>query len=75
MKNALRSEHRSGWTQIFPNHEFVKNWLFKHGEEMEAGLAYAMARVAEKNGVSQDELSRIYPLVLRMLKSEIPWAK
>ena len=53
----------------------VRNWLFKEGEEDEATLAYSMAVIAEKNGLTNNDLLHIFPAVLRILKSDIVWAE
>lgn len=41
----------------------------------ECELADAMANVAEVNGLSVNDLQHLFPAVLRMLKSNSPWAK
>ena len=66
---------RNGEKQIFPTHTFVKNWLFKDNEEDDALLAYYMAKIAQKNGLNKNDISHIFPLVMRMLKSSSDWAK
>ena len=53
----------------------VKNWVFTEDEHAEATLAHAMAVVAEKNGMSANDLSHLFPALLRTLKSETDWAK
>ena len=60
---------------LYPNHHFVKNWKFKQEESKEATLAQAIALVGEKNGLSANDISYVYPYILRMLKSKIDWAK
>jgi hypothetical protein len=56
-------------------HFFVNNWSFKPNEIEEANLANTIAIVAEKNGLSINDMAHIYPLILRMLKSKIQWAE
>jgi hypothetical protein len=74
--SILRKGYKKGGvTEVFPTHWMVNNWLFKEGEEEEAKLAHCMALVAEKNGMSANDLHHLFPAVLRMLKSEIPWSK
>lgn len=75
MKDKIRFEYEKGEKQIFPNNNLVKNWLFKEGEEDEAILADSLAEVAEKNGLSANDLHYLFPYVLRMLKSDIDWSK
>lgn len=72
--DILKFEYEKGEQQVFPVHHFVKNWLFKSDEKEEAILAHQMAVVAEKNGMSANDMHHLYPAVLRMIKSDIPWA-
>ena len=65
-----------------PIHHFVKQWLFQYEniqDEViamkEANLADAIARVAHGNGLSVNDVHKIFPLVLRMLKSNSEWTK
>jgi len=48
----------------------VSNWLFTEETEDEARLAHCMAAVAEKSGMSANDLMHLFPAVLRMLKNE-----
>ena len=75
MNDILRFEYEKGVRQVFPANNLVKNWLFKEDEEDEAVLANSLAKVAEKNGLSANDLHYLFPYVLRMLKSEIEWSK
>lgn len=75
MNEILKFEYQKGKQQVFPAHNLVKNWLFTADEHREAALAHFMAEVAEKNGLGVNDIAHIYPLVLRMLKSKIDWAK
>lgn len=75
MEDVLRFEYDQ-WAQVvYPKNWMVKNWLFQEDEIHEATLAHAMASVAEKNGMSSNDLQHLFPAVLRMLKSDIDWAK
>lgn len=75
-KDVLRFEYnKNRKRKIFPVNYLVKNWLFKEEEEEEATLAQAMADVAEKNGMDANDMSHLFPFVLRMLKSKIDWSK
>ncbi len=76
--------HRKGKGFHTPIHDFVNNWAFpcnpadEKDEEYagsESHLADAIARVAELNGLSNNDVMHIFPLVLRMLKSKSDWAK
>ena len=60
---------------ISPTHAMVKNWSFNLGEEEEANLADAMAKVGSKNGISTNDLNHLFPAVLRMLKNESSWTE
>lgn len=71
----LNYKYKAGKQQIFPTHNFVKNWVFEEDEEEEAALAHHFATVACKNGVSRNEIQNLFPAVLRMLKSESSWSK
>jgi hypothetical protein len=53
----------------------VQNWLFTEDNEDEAMLANQMAVVAEKNGLTVNDLQHLFPAVLRMLKSNSRWSK
>jgi len=64
-----------GEMKIFPDHEMVENWLFTEKTEDEAGLAYYMAKIAEKSGMGANDLQHIFPAVLRMLKNDSNWSK
>jgi len=55
-------------------HRFVASWGFEDDEHQEAVLANAIAEVADKNGITANELHHIYPVILRMLRSDIYWA-
>ena len=74
--------------KISPVHRFVSNFCFgvkrvgKYPPQSEvdkndndANLADAIARVAEQNGLSANDVMHIFPLVMRMLKSDSAWAK
>ena len=74
-QNVLNYEWKKGEKQVFPNHRFVKNWLFDEKTEEEAVLANYMAIVAEKSGMTANDMQHIYPAVLRMLKNTSVWAQ
>lgn len=75
MEDVLKFEYEKGVQKVYPANWMVKNWLFQEYEKDEATLAHAMAIVAEKNGMSSNDLQHLFPAVLRMLKSDIDWAK
>ena len=75
MEEILIFKYNKGVQEVFPAHSLVNNWRFTEDEHSEASLAHFMAEVAEKNGISNNDIMHIYPLVLRMLKSKIDWAK
>lgn len=75
MEEVLIFKYEKGMKKVFPSHHMVKNWLFTEDEEAEAILAHYMAVVAEKNGMTANDLQHIFPAVLRMLKNNSTWAK
>lgn len=74
MNEVIVYKRRKGILEVFPAHEMVRNWVFTEAEEDEALLAHYMAAVAEKNGLSANDMMHLFPAVLRMLKSDITWA-
>jgi hypothetical protein len=75
MENVLNFKYNKGKQEVFPANELVNNWLFTEDEHDEATLAHSLAVVAEKNGMSANDLMHLFPYVLRMVKSNIDWAK
>jgi len=75
MKEILNFHYNKGVQEVSPAHTAIRHWVFTEEEHAEATLAQAMAVVAEKNGVSANDLTHLFPAVLRMLKSEIEWSK
>lgn len=76
MEDVLKFKYeRSGKRRIYPVNKLVSNWVFEEGEEAEATLCNSMAIVAEKNGLSGNDMHHLFPAVLRMIKSDIPWSK
>jgi hypothetical protein len=75
MEDVLKFKYNKGVREIYPAHKYVKNWLFEDGEESEATLANCMADLAEKNGVSVNQLQHLFPAVLRMLENKSSWTK
>jgi hypothetical protein len=65
---------KKGSAEIFPKHKFVNNWLFSINEEEEASLAHFIAAVGEKNGLTNSDIAKIFPFILRMLKSKSVWS-
>jgi hypothetical protein len=74
-KEVLNYKYRKGVTDVFPAHWMVANWTFTSDTEEEATLANAMAAVAEKSGMDANDLSHLFPAVLRMLKNNSAWSK
>lgn len=73
---SIQKFYRSGRIEkISPIHDMVKNWGFLENEVEEAELADAMAKVAEKNNLSNNDLHHLFPAILRMLKSNCSWTK
>ncbi len=75
MENILNLKWRRGIKEVFPVHPMVQHWMFTEDTEAEAMLAHQMAVVAEKNGMTANDLQHIFPAVLRMLKNDSAWAK
>lgn len=71
----LKFNWRKGVKEVFPEHKMVSNWLFTEETEDEARLAHCMAVVAEKSGMSANDLMHLFPAVLRMLKNESKWSE
>lgn len=74
-KQVLYYEYEREQTAVHPAHKFVKPFCFTMDETDEACLAHYMAVVAEKNGMSANDMSHVFPYVLRMLKSNIDWSR
>lgn len=70
----MKIEYRKDGNVLFPEHDMVDNWVFKENEELECYLCESVAAVAEKNGLTANDLQHIYPVILRILKSNIDWA-
>lgn len=75
MSDYVNKTFKSGKLEMFPTNEHVKNWVFQENEEDEAHLCEFMARVGAKNGLNQNDFMKLFPGVLRMLKSNSEWAK
>lgn len=73
--NILSFEYEKGVKIVRPAHHMVKHWVFTEDTQDEARLANHMAIVAEKGGMTENDLNRIFPAVLRMLKNESAWSK
>lgn len=72
---VLNFEYEKGKQKVFPAHWMVNRWLFQEGEKDEATLANSLAIVAEKNGLSANDLHHLFPAILRMIKSNVDWSK
>lgn len=71
----LKFEYEKGVQKVQPCNDLVKSWVFKEDEHDEATLAHVMGEIAQKNGLSANDMRHLYPYVLRMLKSDIAWAQ
>jgi hypothetical protein len=74
-KDVLKVEWHQGEKLVFPVHHMVQNWLFTHQTEEEAALAHYVATVAEKSGMTANDLQHLFPAILRMLKNDSAWTK
>jgi len=75
MKDVTNFKYRKGVKEVYPAHPMVKNWLFTEQTEDEAVLANQMAIIAEKSGMTANDLQHLFPAVLRMLKNDTIWSK
>lgn len=75
MNDAITIKWEKGIPYIYPTHPAVKSWRFEEDRKEEAMLCNAMAVLAEKNNVSINTLSHLFPAVLRMLKNDSLWAE
>lgn len=74
-KDILIFKWNKGEKEVYPAHKMVQNWLFTAETEDEAMLANQMAVIAEKSGMDANDLYKLFPAVLRMLKNDSIWAK
>lgn len=72
---VLNFTYKRGEKEIRPNHPMVQNWLFSEETEDHALLAYSLAILAEKNGLTVNDLLHLFPAILRMLKDNSNWSK
>ncbi len=71
---TYKYENKGKVKSIFPAHNMIKYWKFTEDTKEEALFANQMAVIAEKNGMTANDLQHIFPAVLRMLKSNTTWA-
>ena len=71
----LKFSYVKGTKQVFPAHSMIQHWRFSEETEEEACLANSMAIIAEKNGLTVNDLQHLFPAVLRMLKNNSNWSK
>lgn len=71
---VLKFKWKKGVKEVYPAHPMVQNWLFTQETEDEAILANQMAVLAEKTGMTANDLQHIFPAVLRMLKNQSNWS-
>ncbi|MCF8339716.1 MAG: hypothetical protein K9I82_01965 [Chitinophagaceae bacterium] len=74
-QEVLKITWKKGVKEVKPVHQMVQNWMFTEETEELATLAHYMAVVAEKNGLSVNDLQHLFPAVLRMLKDTSNWSK
>lgn len=74
-QEVLKITWKKGVKEVKPVHQMVQNWMFTEETEELATLAHHMAVVAEKNGLSVNDLQHLFPAVLRMLKDTSNWSK
>jgi uncharacterized protein YpuA (DUF1002 family) len=64
-----------GEREVYPVHFYVSNCVFKDNEEDEATLVNYISKVGAKNGLTVNDITNVFPYILRMLKSDIDWSK
>lgn len=74
MQKLINFNYSDKHYPVKPNNEMVKNWAFKENEVEEAKLAAVLAELAEKNGLSKNDLQHVFPAVLRIMKSNSEWS-
>lgn len=74
-EKAVEWSAKKGVVSFSPAHPMVKGWSFTEAEEDHAALAHYMAKIAEKNGMNQNDLQHLFPAVLRMLKVDSEWSQ
>lgn len=74
-KEVLKFTWKQGIKEVRPAHPMIENWLFTEDTEDEAMLAHQMSVVAEKSGMTSNDLIHIFPAVLRMLKNGTKWSQ
>jgi len=72
---VLNYNYRKGVREVKPAHPMVESWLFSEETEDQAVLANSLAIVAEKNGLTANDLIHLFPAILRMLKDNSNWSK
>lgn len=62
-------------TEIIINTKLAYNWVFKQNEFEEAVLVQALSSLGVKTGITANEFQYIFPIILRMMKSNSEWVK
>lgn len=55
-------------------HDFIKSFGFNPLDIDEAELANAIAKVADNNGLTHSDMHHVFPVILRILRSDSEWA-
>mgnify|MGYP003537435615 CR=1 FL=1 len=61
--------------KIYPLHPMVNMYEFNDDQEEEANLADAIAHVAVKNGLSNNDTMHLFPVIMRILKDKSAWGQ
>lgn len=74
-KTTLKRVKRSGEIAIrnFPLHSMVSHFEFEENQIEEAHLCDAIAHVAVKNGLSNNDVMHLFPVIMRILKDKSAW--
>jgi hypothetical protein len=75
MEDVVFYTWRKGVATVSPKHNMVKHWAFTEDSIDEARLAHQMAVVAEKSGMTANDLMHLFPALLRTLKNNSAWSK
>jgi hypothetical protein len=74
-QEVLKFTWKKGIKEVKPAHQMVQNWMFTEETEDHASLVHYMAVIAEKNGLTVNDLQHLFPAVLRMLKDNSNWSR
>jgi hypothetical protein len=74
-KHQIDRIHDRGVTKIYPMNTRISHFQFNEDEEDQAILANSMMNIGEKHGLDSNDIHKLLPAVLRMLKDDSTWSK